>query len=128
MATKQRPTTVDEYIAAAPAAGQPHLRQIHALLKSVAPHAEEAIKWGNPFFIEPRFLFAYSAYKAHLSFAPTAKAMEAFGDRLKKHETVEATKGTVKLPYAQPLPEALIREMAEFCVRELREREGDSFW
>ena len=49
-----RPATIDAYIAAAPAAGQPHLRQLHALLQGVAPKAEQVIKWGDPFFIEPR--------------------------------------------------------------------------
>lgn len=41
-----RPATIDAYIAAAPAAGQPHLRQLHALLQGVAPKAERVIKWG----------------------------------------------------------------------------------
>ena len=49
-----RPATIDAYIAAAPAAGQPHLRQLHALLQSVAPKAEQVIKWGHPCFVEPR--------------------------------------------------------------------------
>ena len=39
-----RPTTIDEYIRAAPGAGQPHLRALHAILKRAAPHAEETIK------------------------------------------------------------------------------------
>ena len=49
-----RPATIDAYIAAAPAAGQPHLRQLDALLQGVAPKAEQVIKWGHPFFVEPR--------------------------------------------------------------------------
>ena len=75
MASK-RPTTIAEYIRAAPREGQPHLRRLYAILKSVAPEAEEAIKWGTPFFVEPRFLFAFSAHKAHCNFAPTAAALE----------------------------------------------------
>jgi uncharacterized protein YdhG (YjbR/CyaY superfamily) len=63
----KRPTTIDAYIRAAPREGQPHLRRLHEILKSVAPQAEEAIKWGTPFFVEPRFLFAFSAHKAHLA-------------------------------------------------------------
>jgi len=47
MASK-RPTTVAEYIRAAPREGQPHLRRLYAILKSVAPEAEEAIKWAAP--------------------------------------------------------------------------------
>ena len=59
----KRPATHAEYIRGAPAEGQPMLRQLHALLKRVAPQAEEPIKWGNPFFVEPRFVFAFSAHK-----------------------------------------------------------------
>lgn len=70
MASK-RPTAIAEYIRVAPREGQPHLRRLYAILKSVALEAEEAIKWGTPFFVEPRFLFAFSAHKARCNFAPT---------------------------------------------------------
>lgn len=121
----RRPTTIADYIQAAPAAGQPQLRRLYAILKRAAPDAEEAIKWGNPFFVEPRFLFAFSAHKAHLSFAPTAAALQAFRKELQKHET---TKHMLKIPYDESLPDDLVRRIAEYCVGELREREGDSFW
>src|SRR5688500_1146036 len=77
MAAK-RPTTIAAYIRNAPREGQPHLRRLHAILKSVAPDAEETIKWGMPFFVEPKFLFSFSAHKAHVSFAPTAAALKHF--------------------------------------------------
>ena len=121
----QRPTTIAEYIAAAPAAGQPHLRRLYAILKSVAPQAQEAIKWGTPFFIEPRFLFAFSAHKAHLSFAPSPAALEAFRKELAPHKT---TRNMLQIRYDQPLPEALVRKIAEYCVQALRAREDDAFW
>lgn len=124
MANK-RPTTIPEYIRAAPREGQAHLRRIHAILKSVAPQAEETIKWGTPFFVEPRFVFAFSAHKAHLSFAPTAAALEKFRKELAAHQ---ATKGLVKFPYDEPLPEALIRRIAEFSLKDVSERKSDSFW
>jgi uncharacterized protein YdhG (YjbR/CyaY superfamily) len=123
--TNKRPTTIAEYIRTAPREGQPHLRRLRAILKSVAPEAEEAIKWGTPFFIEPRFLFAFSAHKAHLNFAPTAAALERFRQELEKHKT---TKETFQIPYNQPLPEGLIRKIAQYRVREVRERKDDSFW
>lgn len=121
----RRPTTIAAYLQAAPATAQPHLRTLHALLKRVAPDVQEAIKWGNPFFVEPRFLFAFSAHKAHVSFMPTVAARAAFDEELKSYPT---TRHMLKVPYHSPLPEDLIRRMAEYCVRELREREGDSFW
>lgn len=121
----KRPTTIAEYIRAAPRAGQPHLRRMYAILKSVAPEAEEAIKWGTPFFVEPRFLFAFSAHKAHLNFAPTPATLQAFRKELEEHKT---TKGLLQIPYDKPLPEDLVRKMAEHRLREVREREDDSFW
>ena len=124
MASK-RPTTIAEYIRAAPREGQPHLRQLHAILKSVAPDAEEAIKWGTPFFVEPRFLFAFSAHKAHLSFAPITGGLEPFREELGKHKT---TKGTLQIPYNKSVPEDLVRRIAAYCLRNVRERKDDAFW
>lgn len=121
----KRPTTIAGYIKTAPQAGQPHLRQLYAILKSVAPDAQEAIKWGTPFFVEPRFLFAFSAHKAHLSFAPMAVGLEPFREELKKHKT---TNNFLQVPYAQPLPEDLIRRIAERRLSDVRQRTDDAFW
>ena len=124
MAAK-RYASIDEYIAAAPAAGQPHLRRLHALLKAAAPKAQEAIKWNTPFFIEPRFLFSFSAHKGHLDFTPGADMLKRYAGELGGYE---ATKYMLKVPYDRPLPDALIRRMANERVKELRARKDDSFW
>lgn len=121
----QRPTTIDDYIAAAPTAGQPHLRKLHALLQRVAPKAEQVIKWGHPFFIEPRYLFSFSAHKAHLSFAPSAEALAHFRAELEGHPT---TKNYLKVPYDTPLPEALIRRIAQYRAKAVAARQDDAFW
>ena len=121
----KRPSTIPEYIRAAPPAGQPHLRRLYAILESVAPKAEQTIKWNTPFFVEPRFLFAFSAHKAHISFAPMAKALDHFREELKGHQS---TKNFLKVPYDEPLPEALIRKIAKYCLRNVRKRASDSFW
>lgn len=120
-----RPTTIAEYIAAAPPASQPHLHALYSILKSVAPHAEEAIKWGNPFFVEPRFLFAFSAHKSHCSFVPITIAMAHFHDELASQKT---TRHYLQIPYAAPLPEDLIRRMAEYSLRVVTERKDSAFW
>ena len=119
----KRPTTVAEYIAAAPREGQPHLRRLRAILRSVAPDADELIKWNAPFYVNPRFLFSFSAFKKHCVFAPTPAALAAFSKELAKHET---TKNYLKLPYDEPLPEMLIRRIAKYRIRHMGE--GDSFW
>ena len=99
------------------------MRRLYAILKSVAPEAEEGIKWGTPFFVEPRFLFAFSAHKAHCNFAPTAAALEAFRKELKKHKT---TKNTLQIPYNKPLPVDLVYKLAEYRLRNMGK--SDAFW
>lgn len=121
----KRPTTIDEYIEDAPRAGQPHLRRLYALLKRVAPEAEEAIKWGVPYFVEPRFLFSFSAFKAHLNFAPSAETLAEFREELEQYKT---TKNFLQVSYDEPLPEDLIRKIAEYRLRVVSERQDDSFW
>lgn len=118
-----RPTTIAGYISAAPREGQPHLRKLYALLKKVAPKAKEAIKWGNPFFVDPRFVFAFSAHKAHLSFAPTAASLAAFKKELKPHDT---TKHFFKIPYSKPFPAPLVRKIAVHRLKNMGA--GDGFW
>ncbi len=54
------------------------MHRLYAILKSVAPEAGEAINWGTPFFVEPRFRFAFYAFKAHCSSSPSGDAMEVF--------------------------------------------------
>jgi uncharacterized protein YdhG (YjbR/CyaY superfamily) len=122
---RKRPTTIAEYIRAAPRAGQSHLRRLYAILKKVAPDAEAVIKWGTPFFVEPRFLFGFSATRAHLNFSPMAVGLKPFREELKKHQT---TMNFLQVPYDKPLPEDLIRRIAKRRVRDVRERTGDSFW
>ena len=121
----KKPATIEQYIAAAPVAGQPHLRKLHALLKSVAPKAQEAIKWNTPFFIEPRFLFSFSAHKQHLDFAPSAELLLRFADEFGDYDS---TKYMFKVRYDQPFPEALIRKMAKARLKEVNARKDDSFW
>lgn len=124
MASK-RPSTIAEYIKAAPKVAQPHLNQLYGILKSVAPDAQETIKWGNPFFVDPRFVFAFSAHKAHLSFAPTPEALEAFRKDLKSYQT---TDNFLKILYSQPIPEDLIRKIAKYRLKSLKNRKDDNFW
>ena len=83
----------------------------------------EAIKWGTPFFVEPRFVFAFSAHKAHCNFAPTPAALEHFRKELKKHKT---TKNYLQIPYNKSLPEDLIRKIAKYRLRNMGE--SDAFW
>ena len=116
-----KPTTVSEYIDAAPQAAKPKLREIRALLRKVAPQSKEAVKWGMPVFEEGRILFAFAAFKSHLNFMPTPAAMQPFASELAKYTT---GKGSIQFPYDKPLPRALIRKIAVFRLKEVREKDA----
>lgn len=122
-----RPTTIPEYIETMPEAGRPHLRQVYALLQSVAPEADEAIKWGAPFFVEPRFLFSFAGFSRHLSFVPSQDVLDAFREEAEA-AGYATTKKFLKVRYDQPVPEALLRRMAERQLADVTARETDSFW
>jgi len=124
MAAK-RAKTIAGYIAAAPKAGRPHLRRVLAILREVAPEAEATIKWNVPFLIEPRFLFAFSAHKAHLSLMLGQGVLEAAREELAGHDT---TRNFLKLRYDEPLPEALIRRLARRQLGTVKARSDDGFW
>ena len=118
-----KPTTVDQYIAAAPEEAQEKLREIRAILKKVAPDATEKIKWGYPVFEEKRSLFSYSAHKTHINFMPTGPVMKHFKEELAKFETGQ---DTIQFPYDKPLPKGLIRKIAAFRAKQVRE--NDARW
>lgn len=114
---KAKPTTVTEYIAAAPKHARSKLREIRAVLKKVAPSARETLKWGTPVLEEKRILFAYRAFRSHLNFTPTHPALAPF-----KRELTEYTTGndSVQFRYDEPLPKALIRKIAAYRLKQVR--------
>lgn len=121
--TTLKPATIAAYIDAAPDEAKPLLNELYTLLKSVAPKATEAIKWGSPVFEEGRILFAFSAHRKHANFIPTPASLAAF-----KEELAAFTVGrmAMQLPYDKPLPKALLRKIATHRVKDLRE--NDARW
>jgi uncharacterized protein YdhG (YjbR/CyaY superfamily) len=118
---KTKPTTVSEYIEAAPKEAQKKLHELRALLKKVAPGATETLKWGSPVLEEKRILFSYSAYKSHLNFMPTGPSIKPFRKELAAYKT---GKDTIQFPYDKPLPKALIRKIATYRAKQVREKDA----
>ncbi len=112
--TQQLPD-VDAYIAAAPEAVRPLLREVRALVRAAAPEASETISYGMPAFKGRRVLVYFAAQKAHLGFYPTASGIERFQAELAEYKT---SKGAVQFPYAEPLPADLITRIVQFRAEE----------
>jgi uncharacterized protein YdhG (YjbR/CyaY superfamily) len=116
---KKKPTSVEEYIERLPEIAQLKIKELRSILKSVAPEAKEGLKWGKPVFESESILFAYSAHKSHLSFIPTGPALKPFEKELTEFPT---KKDSVQFSFDNPIPENLIRKIAEYRKKEVVEK------
>lgn len=114
-----KPTTIAEYIDAAPAQARSHLRELYAILKSVAPDAQEAIKWGYPAFVGRRILYCFAAFKDHANVMPTPRSLEPFREEIAA-AGLAAKAGTLSIRYDQDVPVGLIRRIAEHREHDVR--------
>ena len=118
---KVRPTSITEYINAAPKEARQKLREMRACIRAAAPEAKESLKWGMPAFSYQRILVTFAAFQHHIGFYPTPSAVRAFADELSKFVTA---KGSIQFPLEKPLPLRLIRKITAFRVRESIEKDG----
>ena len=112
---KVRPTSITEYIDAAPKEAQKKLREMRACIRAAVPGATEGLKWGMPAFSYERILATFAAHKHHIGFYLTPSAVKAFEKDLSKFAKANAS---IQFALDQPLPLALIRKSTWFRVRE----------
>lgn len=110
-----KPKNMDEYIALQEESAQPFLRSIRSTIRAALPDAEERISWSMPTFWGGKNVIQFAASKRHIGLYPSPEAVEAFRDKLAGYET---SKGTIRLPYQEPLPLELIAEIAKWCWKQ----------
>lgn len=69
-----------------------------------------------------RILFIFAGFKKHASLFPTPSVTQAFAKQLAGFNTSEG--GTIQFPLDKPLPLPLIRRIAKFRVKEVREKDA----
>ena len=116
-----KPTTIAQYINAAPKEARAKLREMRALIAASAPGASQSLKWGMPAFSYARILVTFAAFKRHIGFFPTPFAVRAFAKELKVYKT---SKATIQFPLDQPLPKSLIKRITAFRVKEAKIRDA----
>ena len=104
MIDKQGPRDVDAYIASAPAAAQPHLRTLRAIVKSEAPSAEEQLSYGMPHYDHHGRLVYFAANKAHVGVYGLTDRSDV-ANELQEHL---ASRGTLRFAFDRPLPIAAL--------------------
>jgi uncharacterized protein YdhG (YjbR/CyaY superfamily) len=123
MATTKKPSSVAEYIAAAPKPVRARLREMRGLILAAAPGCTESLKWSTPAYSYRRILVIFGAYQRHIGFFITPAVKRAFAKELEGFKTASSS---VQLPHDKPLPRALIRRITAF--RAAQERLDDAKW
>ncbi len=112
---KAHPATIDEYIAGFPAEVQAVLEKVRLTIRQAAPEAHEKISYQIPTFHLNGNLVHFGAWKKHIGFYPTSSATVKFKEALSMYESA---KGSVKFPFDQTIPYALIGKIVKFRVQE----------
>lgn len=117
-----KPRSVEEYISWYSPEIQEKLEQIRQVLLDALPEAKEVISYHMPAFKTQEVLVYFAAAKHHIGFYPTSSGLTAFKSELAAYQT---SKGAIQIPYDQPIPEELIRKIAEFRKEEAEKKKSN---
>ena len=118
----QKPTkplaTIDSYIKNYPKEVQTILKQIRDTIRTVAPKTTETISYGVPTFkFNTKPLIYFAAYKKHISIYPASDHMMKAIPKLTPYRT---STGTLQFPLNDAIPFALIKQAAQFRLKQLK--------
>lgn len=119
---KKRPGSVTEYIASKPKEVRVVLERVRRAIRKAVPAAEEGLSYQIPVYkLNGVAVLYFAGWKAHLSLYPASDALVAeFARELAPYER---SKGTIRLPFSEPVPERLIERIARFRAKQLTARE-----
>ncbi|MCO1338661.1 hypothetical protein BJH93_07120 [Kocuria polaris] len=98
------------------------LTDLRALCRDDSVGAVEDVRWNQPAYIHSSgtILFTFSGHTTHANMVFTPSTLEAFGEELADQKT---GKGSLRLPYDEPLPVDLLTRMIRYRIDE-HEQEG----
>lgn len=107
--------TVDDYIAQTPDDQRDTLVKLRELIASIAPEAVESISYGIPTYkIKGKPLVYFGTAKKHFAlYALSQIVRDANAEALAKYEQ---SKGTIRFPYGEKFPTALIKKLVKAQV------------
>jgi len=113
--------SVDQYLADQPPERRPALETVRAAIRRAAPQAVEGISYQIPAYrLHGQVLVYFAGWTQHFSLYPLTAAMQtAFAGELAPYEL---SKGTIRFPLDEPVPEALIERLVAFKAGEAAER------
>lgn len=113
-----KPTSVDAYLAAQPAAARAVLAKVRAALRKALPEAEEVISYQIPALrADGRVVLFFAGWKDHYALYPASPAvMAAFEDEL---DDCEVSKGTIRFPWSRAPSAKLLGAIARVRAAEV---------
>ena len=113
--------TVTEYIAAQPKPAQAALRRVRRAIRKALPKSDEVLSYKIPAYrVNGRVALYFAGWKAHYSLYPAgARLASAFKEELAPYKL---SKGTIRFPLSEPVPERLIERIAKFRAKEVSAR------
>ena len=113
---ESQPQTIDEDIAMQPGAFQPMLQELRAIIKSIAPQAEELISYQVPSFKWHYMLVGFGVNKKFCSLYPMSTSInQKMADEL---NGIKISGTTLHFVPGQPLPTELIKKIVLTRVQE----------
>ena len=119
MEKKEDLSTIDAYIAQFDPEVQRKLNGIRQVISEAAPDASQKISYQMPTFWLNGNLVHFAAFKNHIGFYPTPKAIEDFADELAVYKTA---KGSIQFPIKDEPPYDLISRIVQVRVLENRQK------
>ena len=115
-------TTVDDYIAVQPHAVRSVLELVRDTIRKAVPKAEEGISYNMPAYkLGGEVVLYFAGWKNHYSLYPiTAPVIAAFKEEIGAYEV--NNKGTMRMPFSEPVPVKLVSKIAKFRAKEIGEK------
>lgn len=108
----EKPKSIDEYIVGQDEEKQVYLNKVRDAIRQAIPEAEERISWSMPTFWKQHNIIHFAAQKKHIGIYAGTEAVIVFAEQLKPYKT---SKGSIQIPYKDPLPLELIAQIAGWC-------------
>ena len=113
--------SVEEYIENAPEESRGKLRQMRAAIREVAPHAEEKMSYGMPYYSYKGRLAYFGFAKKHVGLYIPTPTLEEHGKDLEGYD-YEPKGATLRLPLDKELPVGLIKKLVRARVKTNEEK------
>jgi uncharacterized protein YdhG (YjbR/CyaY superfamily) len=113
--------SVEEYMAAQPAALRSLLERVRSAIRHAMPEAEEAISYNIPAYtLHATPVLYFAGWRRHYSLYPaTKRIVSALKGELAPYEI---SKGTIRFPLPGPVPVKLIGRIAKLRAQEVGAR------